>query len=252
MALIQCDFYSETLQKDTSMTVVLPQGTNKSNKLKTLWLLHGYNGNNTVWHRNSAIERYVSDLEIAVVMPDAHKSFYTNMVYGLPYWTFISEELPEIARRFFPLSQKREDNSVAGLSMGGYGAFKLAISFPNRFCCAGSFSGAVDLAPRIKPSEPGSGWRAVYGENPDISDTENDLVWLLKKQKKKKMVLPQLYQCCGTEDFLYDSNLSFIEHLRDLEIPVTYVEDPGYEHSWDYWDLKIQHYLKWMKESGFI
>src|SRR5665647_1599457 len=130
MAFIQCDFYSEALGLSTSMSVILPQQTKTQIGMKgnvftikhpTLYLLHGLSDDHTIWMRRTSIERYASELGIAVVMPAVHRSFYTDMANGLNFWTFISEELPSIARSFFPLSEKREDNFVAGLSMGGYG-----------------------------------------------------------------------------------------------------------------------------------
>lgn len=252
MALINCDFYSDTLQINSAMTVFLPPAAGEGKRYKTLWLLHGYHGDHSSWHRSTAIERYVSDREIAVVMPDGNNSYYTDMVYGRPYWTFISEELPEIARSYFPLSSRREDNSVAGLSMGGYGAFKLAFTYPERYCSAGSFSGALDLPSWMKDSADDRNWKSVFGDNPDITDTGSDLKWLSARKKEDGAKLPALYQCCGTDDFLYQDNLTFKEHLSRLQIPFSYEEDPGFEHTWEYWDLKIQHYLKWLKQIGFV
>ncbi len=142
MALIQCQFYSEVLGLSTSMHVILPQETRSQIGLEgkqgtgphpTLYLLHGLSDDDSIWLRRTSIERYVASLGIAVVMPQIHRSFYTNMEQGGAYGTFISEELPTLARSFFPLSAKREDNFVAGLSMGGYGAFKLALQHPERF-----------------------------------------------------------------------------------------------------------------------
>lgn len=96
----------------------------------TLYLLHGLSDDDSIWLRRTSIERYVAQMGIAVVMPQVHRSFYTDMAAGGQYWTFISEELPALARSFFPLSAKREDNFVAGLSMGGYGALKLGLRKP--------------------------------------------------------------------------------------------------------------------------
>jgi putative tributyrin esterase len=84
-------------------------------------------------------------LNLAVVMPAAQRSFYTDMVTDQRYWTFISEEVPTLARHFFPLSEDRNENYVAGLSMGGYGAFKLALSYPERYAAAASLSGTLDV-----------------------------------------------------------------------------------------------------------
>ena len=139
MALIHCDFFSEVLHLSTSVVVILPQpapsqngttGCGGSHKHPTLYLLHGLSDDHTIWQRRTSIERYVSLLDLAVVMPAVHRSFYTDMAHGYRYWTFISEELPALARSFFPLSDAREDNFVAGLSMGGYGAFKLGLTHP--------------------------------------------------------------------------------------------------------------------------
>src|SRR5690554_3142250 len=136
MALIQCNFYSESLGVSTAMNVILPQQTTtqigmnsreSGGRHRTLYLLHGLSDDHTIWLRRTSIERYVAALGIAVVMPAVNRSFYTDMHHGAAYWTFISEELPSLARSFFPLSDLREDNFVAGLSMGGYGSFKLAL-----------------------------------------------------------------------------------------------------------------------------
>ena len=142
MALIQCKFYSEVLKLSTSMTVILPRNTRPNrhgrargeggDKHQTLYLLHGYTDDDSIWTRRTSIERYVAPLGLAVVMPNVHKSFYTDMKHGDKYWTFLTEELPMLARSFFPLSAKREDNFVAGLSMGGYGAFKWAARCPEQ------------------------------------------------------------------------------------------------------------------------
>ncbi len=123
MALIQCQFYSQVLNLCTSMTVILPEPSiigNKSNqfpekKYQTLYLLHGLSDDDTIWPRRTSIERYVSSLRLAVVMPQVHHSFYTDMKYGNKYWTFLTKELPLLAQSFFPLSTARKDNFVAGL-----------------------------------------------------------------------------------------------------------------------------------------
>ena len=83
-------------------------------------------------------------MNLIVIMPGAERSFYADMEHGYKYWTYISEELPSIMKSFFPISDKREDTFVAGLSMGGYGAMKLAFNHPERYAAAASLSSAVD------------------------------------------------------------------------------------------------------------
>ena len=120
----------------------------------TLWLLHGLSDDESIWSRSTSIERYVAPLGLSVVMPNVHRSFYTNMHSGYRYWDFVSEELLEKARGFFPLSSARADNFVAGLSMGGYGALKLAVTLPEQFAAAASLSGVTDAAEwRVDRSE---------------------------------------------------------------------------------------------------
>ncbi|MDQ0225607.1 alpha/beta hydrolase [Metabacillus niabensis] len=255
MALIQCQFFSEVLSLSTSMTVILPQQTSSqigmqnrqvSDKHKTLYLLHGFSDDDTIWTRRTSIERYVAPLGLAVVMPQVHQSFYTDMKYGNKYWTFLTEELPEIARSFFPLSEKREDNFVAGLSMGGYGAFKWALRHPDKIAAAASLSGAVDMANWIKQDgHLDDVFKLIYGDE-DIKDTDNDLLWLLEQgERNPEQPKPALYQCCGTEDFLYESNLTFKKKCEQTSYSLTTDFGPG-THEWGYWEDKIQDVLKWL------
>ncbi|OGS19165.1 MAG: esterase [Elusimicrobia bacterium RIFOXYA2_FULL_40_6] len=253
MALIHCDFFSDALQISTSMYVILPQKAKKQIGMKSsaggakhpvLYLLHGMSDDHTIWLRRTSIERFVAPLGIAVVMPAVNRSYYTDMAHGAKYWTFISKELPELARSFFPLSDKREDNFVAGLSMGGYGAFKLGLSFPDKFAAAASLSGAVDVEKRYRANSNGS-MEDIFGAKPDFKKSSNNLFFLAEKLAKSKGPKPKLYQCCGTEDFLYKDNIAFRDHCKRLRLDHTYEEEPG-THEWGFWDKKIQSVLKWL------
>ncbi|MUG45665.1 alpha/beta hydrolase [Paenibacillus woosongensis] len=258
MALIQCRFFSEVLGLSTSMTVILPQpakaqiglgGSEVSGPFPALYLLHGLSDDDSIWLRRTSIERYVAELGLAVIMPQVDVSFYTDMAAGKRYWTFISEELPYICRSFFPLSQRREDTFVAGLSMGGYGAFKLALRKPDTFSAAASLSGALDVSVnRIdevrRPIENNnqSLYEQVFGPA-GPKGTENDLLYLLKTVDPASA--PRLYQCCGTEDFLYEQNIRFRDACRNAGFDLTYEEGPG-NHDWAYWDARIQDVLAWL------
>ncbi|AIQ49679.1 esterase [Paenibacillus sp. FSL R7-0273] len=257
MALIECRFYSDVLGLSTSMTVILPQQTTtqiglnnvkRGNLHPTLYLLHGLSDDDSIWLRRTSIERYAAELGIAVVMPQVHRSFYTDMAEGGRYWTFISEELPALARSFFPLSAKREDNFVAGLSMGGYGAMKLGLRKPEAFAAAASLSGALDMANHFMNRDDASKrsieYELIFGKE-DITGTPNDLLWLLREVDQSNGPKPLLYQCCGTEDFLYEDNQVFRAACAETSLSLTYEEGPG-EHEWGYWDAKIQDVLKWL------
>lgn len=254
MALIHCDFFSQVLGLSTSMTVILPQpavSTGKpaarQRKHPTLYLLHGLSDDHTIWQRRTSIERHVEAMGLAVVMPSVHRSFYTDMASGYRYWTFISEELPALARSFFSLSEARQDNFVAGLSMGGYGAFKLALTYPDRYAAAASLSGALDMAQAAKLGDPT--WQAeirlIFGPPNRVAGSENDLFYLAKQVAAAKGPKPRLYQWCGTEDFLCADNTRFRNLAQTLNLPLTYEECPG-DHQWKYWDQQIQRVLDWL------
>lgn len=256
MALMQCHFYSEVLGMNTTMHVILPQQTTtqigvdtKQDKglHKTLYLLHGLSDDDSIWLRRTSIERYASAYGIAVVMPNAHRSFYTDMAEGSAYFKYISEEVPTLARSFFPLSAAREDNFVAGLSMGGYGAMKIVLSKPESFAAAASLSGALDMASHLERKNEIAQLETEFGRifGKQVTDTENDLMWLLKQCDQKDVPKPKLLQCCGTEDFLYEDNLRFRSAAEQTRLDFTYMEGPG-EHEWGYWDARIQDVLKWL------
>jgi S-formylglutathione hydrolase FrmB len=247
-------FFSDVLGLSSSIYILLPQpalGQFTRPNYRTLYLLHGHSDNYTAWQRWTSIERYVEGLNLAVVMPDVHLSFYADMVHGGRYWTFVSEELPALVRHIFPLSAQRADNFVAGLSMGGYGAFKMALAHPDRFAAAASLSGALDLPYILRQdgTDPDEIWltgmRNIFGSDLDkVTDSHHDLRTLAHQTAKAEQ-RPRLYQCCGTEDFLYQNNLSFRNFLQDLPLGLTYEEGPG-EHTWAYWDQMIQRALAWM------
>lgn len=257
MILTETRFFSETLGLRCAMNVILPQRPLKdaqrgaNPKYRALYLLHGYSDDHTAWQRWTSIERYAEQYNLAVIMPAVNLSFYADMAHGGKYWQFISEEVPALARDLFPLSPDRADNFVAGLSMGGYGAFKLALTHPQRFAAAASLSGAVDINDVVtpNPADPNSeAWlaqmRNIFGDLSKVPGGSNDLFALAEKTARGN-TRPKLYQCCGTEDFLYAGNLRFREHIRKLPLDLTYEEGPG-EHNWVYWDAMIQKVLAWM------
>ncbi|NJD01187.1 MAG: esterase family protein [Ruminiclostridium sp.] len=245
MALLQCNFFSETLGIGTAMNVILPQTSClKGKKSPVLYLLHGHSDDHTAWLRRTSIERYAEQRELAVVMPAVNRSFYTDMKYGYKYGTFMSEELPAIAQSFFPVSDKREDTFAAGLSMGGYGALKLALGYPERFAAAASLSGVVDIA-GYPPTDKNFELDLIFEDIDKLKGSKDDLFYLAEKVAASNEVKPSIYQCCGTEDFLYEDNIRFRDFMKKLPFDYFYEEEPGI-HEWGYWDRMIQRVLKWL------
>lgn len=244
MAFLQISFNSIVLGKVGSMYAIMPQ--EHKEPLKVLWLLHGLSDDNTIWLRRTAIERYVDGRNVAVFMPDGARSFYCDVPGGLRYETHIADELPAIARSMFRLSDRREDNFIAGLSMGGYGAFKLALHHPDRYAAAASFSGVLDVGAFYRDYEK-AGVTDILTDfgNADPTDGREDVLALLRDNVKNGVALPRLYQECGTEDFLYNANVKFRDLARSLDVDLTYKERPG-SHSWDFWDVCFRSAIDWM------
>jgi putative tributyrin esterase len=252
MALIDCKFFSETLGLSSSMRVILPEQTagqiglagrsRDSARHPTLYLLHGLSDDETIWSRRTSIERYAATLGLAVVMTNVHRSFYVNMKHGLRYWDFVSEELVTKARSFFPLSMRREDTYVAGLSMGGYGALLLGLRKPEQYAAAASLSGVCDITLATRRGED---FALAFGADAALGGGEYDPFHLASELAASERPKPKFYTCCGSEDFLYEENVRFRDHLSALAFDHHYEHGPG-EHEWGYWDRMIQRVLAWL------
>lgn len=247
MAILHVDFFSRALNRGAQMDVILPDARSDAAKpWKTLYLLHGMTDDCTAWQRWTSIERYAEEYGVAVIMPDARLSWYTDTHMGERYFTFVSDELIRISRRMFPaLSHNREDTFIAGLSMGGYGALKCALKKPETFCRAASLSGALDIY-GVTQLDPPLGsrqyWEDVFGPLDKIRGSENDVFTAAEALTENR---PEIFMWCGTEDFLYNMSVSMRDHLRNLGYKLSYSESSG-DHQWKYWDREIQNVLKWI------
>ena len=247
---IEMNFKSVELNQKTQVFVLLPDDNDeKDAPCKTLWLLHGLSGNHTDWMRFTSIERYAKKHRLAVVMPSAERSWYTDTAYNANYFSFVTKELPELCfKTFRRLSRRREDNIVAGLSMGGYGALKAALSFPEKYGSCISLSGSLDITRKGRPCNLNE-WRSIFGfdlESPlELEGGEHDLFAIAAKAKVAGNVFPKIYMWCGTEDGLIQVNRSFDQTLTELGVAHKFESSEG-DHSWKWWDLHIQSALDWI------
>lgn len=259
MALVRIDFESRVLGMDTVCDVILPQKATRLIGMETaerqgetpvLWLLHGASDDETIWQRRTSIERYAAPLGLAVVMPGVQLSSYADMAHGGKYYTYVSQELPKIMHEFFGFSLKREDNFIAGLSMGGFGCMKIGLANPEKYAAIGCLSAGISRAGvRRRVTDPARKRRneAVYGKR-DLRGTEEDPEFQARSIIENGKPVPRIYHSCGSEDFLKES----AHHTRDFFLqfegnPFDYVyeEDPG-AHTWEYWDEHIQHFLAYI------
>ncbi|GAW64161.1 protein SipE [Ligilactobacillus acidipiscis DSM 15836] len=258
MALLHIDFKSSVLNKSSSIYAITPEPTkiDSWNDLQVLYLLHGMGDDHTKWIRRTNVEQYVKKYNLVVISAQFGKSFYSNMVYGENYWDFLTSELPYLVDRMFPISDKREDRFVAGLSMGGFGAFKWALNYPKMFSNAASFSGVLSLQDffEIRSKKVLEGLNinnsverfrslanSVIGNKGKIAGTNNDLIELLKQNSKSN--LPNFYQFCGDKDPILQFNKKFKECAENMpQLNYQYFESSG-KHDWVFWNKCLLKYI---------
>jgi putative tributyrin esterase len=209
-----------------------------------LYLLHGLSDDATAWQRYTSIETIANAYGLVVVMPSVGRSFYIDQPNGQRYFSYLTEELPRYLADVFNLSPKREDTLIAGNSMGGYGAFKAAFMYPERFVAAASFSGALSLEVlKVQPDDPRNAEFAyLFGDLTKLKGGEHDPSVWLQNAARNPSALPRLYIACGRQDDLYPLNRMVYAACQQLEIPVDYHEEDA-KHDWPFWDGQIKRFL---------
>ncbi len=257
---MEVTFASDALMRWTDISVILPFETAGRTdrvipeKFPTLYLLHGYSGNHKDWPTFSNIRRYAEDYNMAVVMMNGENSFYVdNPDLGLTYGSFI-RELVDVTRKMFPLSDRREDTYIGGFSMGGFGAARNGYFYSDIFSKIISLSGAFivdDVA--AKPMGPSAGiagpeyYKRVFGDFDQLLESDKNPIYCAK-QAKERGNLPEIFQACGTEDFVLENNRRFKNDLEQLGITVEYHEAEG-NHDWKFWDHWIVNALEWLTKK---
>ncbi|MCC6445061.1 MAG: esterase family protein [Armatimonadetes bacterium] len=241
MAFCELKYFSNALGKATAANIILPEGEAKG-PFAVFYLLHGLSDDHTVWLRRTSIERYVAGLPLIVVMPDGGRGFYCDAKEGMAWETAIAGDLLGYVDKMLPTRAERSGRCIGGLSMGGYGAAKLALKYPDLFGSANSHSGALAFAHRPFPEgslEPRAvEFSRIAGVNPQGGP--DDIFALAEKLEADKR--PALRIDCGAEDFLLEDNRACHAHLEKLGYPHEYREFPG-AHDWGYWDIHIQEAL---------
>ena len=260
MALIQCNFNSRSLMRTVPLQVVLPtdkimfpgQPEAEEKPFKTLYLLHGIFGNYTDWVAGTRIQSWAQNRDLCVVMPSGDNSFYVdNRKTSALYGSFIAKDLIEFTRRSFPLSRKREDTFIGGLSMGGFGAIVNGLRQPDAFGQRLGLSGALVRNEQNLHAEytdflmTNRGYyESVFGDLDKVLGGENDYTALAERGANREDK-PRMYLACGTEDGLIAPNYQFRDKLIELGYDVTWAEGPG-GHDWDFWDEYILKALEWL------
>ncbi|MBQ8304847.1 MAG: acetylesterase [Blautia sp.] len=252
MALLQVNYLSKALFRTVPVNVILPVDrfdadrncylNGKDRKYKTLYLLHGLLGNYTDWVSRTRIQMWAEKKNLAVVMPSGDNAFYFNSrTPWNDYGTFIGEELVEITRRMFPLSEKREDTFIAGLSMGGFGALRNGIVYSETFSHVAGLSSALHIFEDTS-EEANNG---LFDDKEAAAATDKNPWVAVEEMLTEKRRTPKFYMACGTRDDLMPVSVAFRDLLREKGMEVTWDEE-DYGHDWDFWDSQIRKVLDWL------
>ena len=245
MAYLSFHFSSRYLAHQTQVCVALPEpnGNPMQERYPVLYLLHGRGDDATSYLRNSSIERYAQEHQVVVIMPSAETSFYVDGRVGKRFFSYLTKELPVVARQWFPISRDKKDTFLAGLSMGGYGALKIGLTLPEHFSGIGVLSAGIrpDQMPDFMPTEEENeilheNVRLAFGEaGMDADDIPQEL---LKKLVQEGREVPPIYHMEGTMDMLYEMNQDFRTLARTLPVPYHYEEWEG-GHDWIFWEKAL-------------
>ena len=256
MAVLQASFFSHSLMRSVLFNAIIPidkmmfpnKPIGEERRIyKTLYLLAGVTMNHNDWLYGTRILNWAEEKGVAVIMPAGENKFFLDSeTTGDKHANFLGVELIEATRQLFPLSYKREDTFIAGLSMGGYGAIRTGLIYHETFGYIAGMSSVLILERLVNPSHT-----FVYSENKTFGDraallgSDRDPMALVKKLVDAGADIPKMYISCGTEDGLIHFNRSLSSFLNENGVEHVYIEEPG-KHDWDFWDRHIYKVLEWL------
>jgi S-formylglutathione hydrolase FrmB len=210
--------------------------------------LHGLTGHFSNWTDKTKLAEYAADHNFVIVTPEGDNGWYSDSV-SVPndkYESYLVNELIPAIDKTFRTAAKRENRFIAGLSMGGYGAIKFGLKYPEMFSLVGSFSGALGATSFNEKNAGaiGKGMLAIFGPEDSDARKANDIFKLVRDMTPDKVkAMPFVYQSCGTEDFLFQNNRDFLAVLVEKRVPHEYREHPG-SHDWKFWDAQVKEFLE--------
>lgn len=242
MAHININLISSALTRAVDVTLILPTKVagqalgrfkrddyyqkKKDKKYPLLILLHGYLNDEKSWTSYARAELFAEENNIAIVMISGENKFYNNYDHKVTYdhfYDFIEYELKDFLYGTFPISNKRCDNFIAGLSMGGYGALYHGLKNPDAYSAIGAFS-----PPYIS-----------------LIDKSYNLKDIIKYSDN----LPSIYLSCGDKDKLVKDSNKLDSDMKAEGINHEYRIVPGYDHEWRFWDLELERFIKGLKRT---
>ena len=244
MASITLSFHSEALERTVPLRALVPLGDAPRVPMPAMYLLHGLYGSEQDWFQYTRVMLWARAKGLAVFCPAGENGFYVNQAdTGEAYMRYVGEELPAFTRRLFPLSSRREDTFIAGLSMGGYGALNAGLTYPETFGKVAALSAALCPWKRMDKPQGGCVQRPAYARALFGQDTEPWNTLTLARQCGARA--PELWLSCGAQDDLLEENIALVDGLRQAGIPAHFDQPPG-AHNWDFWDREIQRVIDWL------
>ena len=247
--VVEAHLDSKLMGRSMPYRVMLPDDYAKStNRYSVIYLLHGFGGNYANWFDKTGLAQYSAGKPFILVTPEGENGWYTDIPSkpNTNYESYIVKELiPEIDRRYRALND-RAHRMIAGLSMGGYGALKIAIRNPSMFSLAGSFSGALGVSSDnealvLSPGILLTSITTTFGE-PEVHKNNDLFAMVASASPEQVKAMPMIYLACGTEDFTFRNNDDFRTLLLRKKVPHDYRERPG-THAWAFWDSQVAEFL---------
>lgn len=249
MAYYTIKLFVNALRRYTSFEMFMPNDIREDvpheeseytrRKMKVLFLLHGYTGNAGNWVPEYIAEKY----NFAIVMPNGENAFWLDgLSSGHNFATFLGEELPAYLRKTFGLAMGPEETYIMGLSMGGFGALRTALAYPDVFGKAAGLSSAL-IVHDIAHMKEGDNdelanyayYHECFGDLETVEESDNNPEVLVKRLKESGKKIPELFISCGTEDFLLEKNRVMHTFLDGIGVPHVYMESKG-GHDMDFWN----------------
>ncbi|HUL72600.1 MAG TPA: alpha/beta hydrolase family protein [Vicinamibacterales bacterium] len=248
---IELRLHSAALGRDLPYIVVRPAPERGRGPFPVLYLLHGYDGDYTNWTRKTRLLDLVRSLDLVVVTPDGANSWYVNAANGERWEEYIATDLVAEIEAHQPVIARRRGRAIAGLSMGGYGAVRIALAHPDRYAIAASVSGAFDITGEdsVFSRKNSPDVLAVFGAPGSQVRRANDLFTVVSAANAAGA--PYLWLACGSSDPWLPVNRRLDAAMTSRGLAHEFHERPG-GHAWDYWDRELPEILAMLQARGFV
>lgn len=234
-------FLSSSLRHHITYRVIFPASISQGQKLPVIYLLHGGGGSYRDWSNYSGVARY-AEQGYLLVMPEGGNSYYTNSVERPKdkYENYIVKDLIADVETRFPVVPRRDARAIVGVSMGGFGAVKIALKHPDLFGFAAGLSSALDVPSRpfsIRRAPQYHGHAQIFGPWGSQTRQQNDPLLLV--QTSNAAATPYMFLTCGDREGLLVINRKFATVLKQRAFHYEFHIVPGGNHDWNQWDSQL-------------